>query len=157
MKNYKLEVSIIIFFLVLFAVVSRGLDLGPLFAKWWSDIAWAIASGAASLRTLQVARACSGKMCKGWFLIAAANFFWFFGILYWNYHELILGEATPYPGASDIGFIAFALLMTAGLFQLRTNAYQHHLYKLLQFSKMGIVVSSLLFTHMVFSIYLCKL
>ncbi|MBE9525343.1 MAG: PAS domain-containing sensor histidine kinase [Proteobacteria bacterium] len=150
MKSNKLEASIVILFLLLFAVVSRGFDIVPPFATWWSDIAWSIASGAAAWRTLQVARACSGNARKGWFLISAANFVWFIGILNWDFHELILGDATPYPGISDIGFIAFAFLIIFGFYQLRSSEYQQPSYKIIQIGKLGIVVTSLLITHMVF-------
>jgi len=149
-KTNKLEAGIIIFFLLLFDFVSRGLDISLTFSTWWSDIAWSIASGAAALRTFQVARTCTGNTRKGWFLISAANFAWFIGILNWDFHEIILGDTTPYPGIPDIGFMAFAILMIPGLYQLRSSEYKQSSYKIIQVGKLGIVAISLLITHMVF-------
>lgn len=150
MKQNKIEAVIIISLLVLFFLVSRGFNISPVFASWWSDIAWTIASGAVSWRALQVAQVCHGNARKGWLLIAAANIAWLFGMLIWDYYELILGEPTPYPGLPDIGYLLFALLMILGLYQLRPNAYYQRFYSMLQFGKLGIVVISLLISHMFF-------
>lgn len=146
----KLEGAAIVFLLLLFVVVSRSPEVKPPFSTWWSDMAWTLFSGATAWRTFMAARSCKGSSCKGWLLISAANFAWFIGILNWDFHELALGNATPYPGISDIGFMLFAVLMIPGFYLLRSFEHRQYSYKLIQISKLGIVACSLLITHMVF-------
>ncbi|MDH5395642.1 MAG: ATP-binding protein [Gammaproteobacteria bacterium] len=150
MKKNQIEATLVLSFLVLFFVVSRTITITPSFSAWWSDLAWTIAAAATSLRALQVARNCDNNTCKGWYLVAIANMAWLAGILSWDYYELIKGETTPYPGMPDIGFMLFALLMIPGLYQLRTEVFSHRSYTMMQISKLGIVVISLLIAHMFF-------
>ena len=50
-----------------------------------------------------------------WLLIAAGQFLWIIGDTTWNYYEIVLHRAVPYPAAPDAFYLAGYPLVAAGL------------------------------------------
>ncbi len=111
--------------LVLVAVFAVGdaliADHGSL-QRWWSDMAWSAASLGAALLCLAAAGRLRGRQRLAWMFYGLGCLAWFLGMLVWDFHELGLGQVTPFPGLADIGFLAFAPLFMAGLVYHATTA-----------------------------------
>lgn len=102
-------------FIVFFILCNYIIDLDPTTHRWIIDLAWSLAALAAALRCFATARQTDVNEKLAWVVFGSANLSWFLGMLVWDYQELVKGIATPFPGISDIGFLLFAPLMSAGL------------------------------------------
>jgi diguanylate cyclase (GGDEF)-like protein/PAS domain S-box-containing protein len=115
---------------------------------WWTDLAWTLVSGLAALSAFAAARRLGPAAGRAWWLIGAGNLAWAGGMLIWSYREVIVGEATPFPGAADVGFLLWAPLVSLGLvlYQGRPRGVS---FTLMELSQLGIFVSGILLAHVI--------
>ncbi len=115
----SLVLGVIAGLLTLYAVLEYGPWLSPAQRSWLSDIAWALFSLAAALRSVLTAvRHRRRRERTGWFLLGGAAFAWFLGMAYLILGQLRRADFPPYPTLANYLFIAFAPLFTAGVFFL---------------------------------------
>jgi diguanylate cyclase (GGDEF)-like protein len=88
-------------------------------ALWW-DMAWTAGAASAVLGTLQARRVASGTHRARWTLWSAAAGCWLFGQLAWNLFGIV-GSPTS-PNAADVGWWAFAVLVTLSLVRMPARA-----------------------------------
>lgn len=55
-------------------------------------------------------------------MFTLGSFSWFAAMLIWDYNELITGQITPFPGLSDVGFLAYAVFFSVGFFFYRADS-----------------------------------
>jgi diguanylate cyclase (GGDEF)-like protein len=67
------------------------------------------------LGCLGAARRSGGRIRRGWGALAVACWSWAAGQAVWTVYEDVLGIATPYPSAADIGFLGFPAAALLGL------------------------------------------
>ncbi|MBF0621796.1 MAG: response regulator [Magnetococcales bacterium] len=140
-------------FVILFGMVSHVLRPEGQFAHIWADLFWTVASCATGIRALIAARRSQGLYRKGWYFISGACFSWFLGMLIWDWFELVVKWATPFPTWSDFGFMLFAPLMAFGLYCRRPFAFSLRSFTLLQFGKLGILAICLVVVHLLVFAY----
>ncbi len=133
---------------ILFVLGDYILPLTQEQRHWWANVFWTMTSLLAMLRCFAVARGLSGQWRKAWFLFGAGCASWFLGMLVWDYRELVLGEVTPFPALSDIGFLLFAPLFAAGLFSYRAGNTGLS-FRLMEFSQLGIFTLCIIAAHVV--------
>ncbi len=133
---------------VLFIVGDYVLPFSQEARHWWTDAFWTAMSLAAALRCFAVARALSGRLSLAWWMFGAGCFAWFVGMVVWNYLELVVGELTPFPALSDIGFLLLAPFAAAGLFYYRAEKRSAQ-FTLMEFSQFGIFIACLVAAHVV--------
>jgi signal transduction histidine kinase len=102
----------------LFAYVLAIAFAPPSAVTWINDLAWTCASFFCFLVVARTARRVEPSGRKGWWLIALGCGSWCIGQLHWNYNQLVLGIAIPYPNIGQIFFSSFALFVIAGILQL---------------------------------------
>ncbi|MBF0178244.1 MAG: PAS domain S-box protein [Magnetococcales bacterium] len=144
----RIDSFVAVGFLALFALVAFGLKPGDPFSLYWTDFSWTIASGGAGVRAFFAARSTQGRFRTGWLLITSACFSWFAGMIVWDWYELVARWMTPFPNWSDLGYLAFAPLMAIGMYHRRPNSFAFNSFKILQFSKLGILAISILLVHL---------
>jgi len=148
MPTIRQQALLFSFLIALFFFVSRFITVNDTFLYWWTDISWTLFSGLAGWKCLQVARLNKSSRRIAWYYFAAANFSWFFGILIWDYLELIKQITTPFPAYSDIGFSIMAPLFILGIVHYQRDL-EKSISSAIQFSKLGILVSCLLIIHII--------
>jgi diguanylate cyclase (GGDEF)-like protein/PAS domain S-box-containing protein len=129
-------------FVAVFAFGDYGLGFEQWKTHWWADMAWTLASLLTGLKCLHVARRQYGQYRTAWMFFGAACLSWFLGMLFWDYQELVLHKVTPFPAASDVGFMLFAPLCMAGMVWYRAKAPSTQV-TLKQICNLGIVVSAI--------------
>ncbi len=77
---------------------------------------------AGGLAILLLALRLRGRDRVSWLLMGAGTLCWGFGQAVWTYYELVLGQKTPFPSLSDVGYLAMIPLMFAGLVMLPGGA-----------------------------------
>lgn len=93
-------------------------------AYWINDIAWALASAGAALVCFFTARQVGGANSKAWWLLGAGCASWLVGQLYWNYYELALGVAMPFPNIGQLFYSSFPVFTIAAIAQLPESRYR---------------------------------
>ena len=109
-----------------------------------NDVAWTLAAGLATFSSARAALTLKDGERVAWWLFTAACAAWTCGQLVWDFYQLKLGEPLPFPSYADIGYLAFAPLMIAGLFALRTTQQERRL-SWLRLANMGLILCSLVF------------
>jgi signal transduction histidine kinase len=108
--------------LVLFPLVFWGWLLlepfGPDALIAFSDLALTTAGVGGGLTILSLAQRLQGRDRVSWRLIGAGVLCWGLGQAVWSYNELVLGQKTPFPSWSDVGYLAMIPLLFAGLVTL---------------------------------------
>jgi len=97
-----------------FALYAGGNEM----AVWINDLAWTLASAAAACFCFRAARQVEQSRRRAWLLISIACASWFIGQLHWNYVQLVLKVAQPFPSLNQVFYTGFAIFMIAGVFQL---------------------------------------
>ena len=141
-QNNNLTRLALVAFVVVFAIGDYGLGFERWAIHWWADIAWTLASLLTGLKCLQTARHLPGRYKVAWNFFGAACLAWFLGMLVWDYRELILNEATPFPALSDGGYLLFAPFVMLGMFWYRADAATTHI-TLKQVCNLGIILSAI--------------
>lgn len=111
--------------------------------RWWSDLGWTLASGAAGLLCLKTSLRLHGTQRRAWLLYGAACLAWFAGMLIWSYQDLTQGRETPFPGPADIAFLAFAPLFMVGLIYHATT-YPSAVFTVRNLADVGLIVCAAL-------------
>ena len=137
-----------VLFVVIFAIGEYGMPLDKSGAHWWSDGAWTVASLLAAWRCFTVAVTLPRPEGRAWRLFGLACFAWFLGMLDWDYQELVLGQVTPFPALSDIGFLSLAPFFAAGLIFYRNEAPSAS-FTIMETSQIGIFISCIVAVHIV--------
>jgi diguanylate cyclase (GGDEF)-like protein len=99
------------------AVVAMLLSKFTHDAGLWWDVAWTSAAMGALAGTLLARRVASAPNRSRWTLWAAACGSWLFGQLAWDLFGIIGSPASPNP--ADIGWWAFAVLVTLSIVRMR--------------------------------------
>ncbi|HEY0939591.1 MAG TPA: ATP-binding protein [Steroidobacter sp.] len=92
-----------------------------------NDIAWTIAAALAAISSIRAAASVHGCERAAWLLFAAGAIAWAAGQIIWNVYEIYLGVRAPFPSYADMAYLAFSLLMIAGLFVLRATQGERRL------------------------------
>lgn len=95
--------------------IDRQDGLNAAFLAWWSDGVWTLLALFSAFWCQRAARVSSGSDGIAWRLFALGCLFWAGGMILWDWNELVLGIATPFPSLGDGGFLGLALLFAAGL------------------------------------------
>lgn len=93
-------------------------------AYWINDIAWTLASAGAALVCFRTARRVGGPGSKAWWLLGAGCTSWLIGQLYWNYYQLALGVAMPFPNIGQLFYSSFPLFTIAAIAQLPESRHR---------------------------------
>jgi PAS domain S-box-containing protein len=102
--------------LVLYVILQYGVaERGSFLAYFLIDFAWTLAALVAAHQCARTALRFQGRERLAWFCFAGAGLLWFLGQLYWDYLELWLKLKSPFPTASDLGYLGFPLLAIAGV------------------------------------------
>jgi PAS domain S-box-containing protein len=102
--------------LVLYAVLQFGMtQRGSYQARALIDIAWTFAALVAAYQCYLTATRFQGRERMAWLCFAGACLIWLIGQVYWDYMELALRLATPFPTLSDLGYLGFPVLAVGGL------------------------------------------
>lgn len=135
-------------FVVIFAVGNYLVPFSPKAVHVWADLFWTLGALIAALRCLVLARTLQGPVRTAWRLFGLGCGAWFAGMLVWDYQELWLGEFTPFPGLSDLGYYLFAILFGAGLVFI-AGQRMHAPLTLLEICQFGIFLSCIVLAHLV--------
>jgi diguanylate cyclase (GGDEF)-like protein/PAS domain S-box-containing protein len=135
-------------FVAVFVLGHYLLPLSSVALLWWADGFWTVASLLAALRCLATARLHTNHLRHAWQLFAAGCFAWFGGMLIWDYCELILGQITPFPALSDIGYLLLVPLFAAGLLLYRIKSPGVPL-RSLDLSQLGVFISCIVISHII--------
>jgi diguanylate cyclase (GGDEF)-like protein/PAS domain S-box-containing protein len=138
----------VIAFLVIFAIGNYVLPFGKLQIHWWADLFWTTGSLLTALKCFAASRGLQGAGRNAWRLFGLGCFAWFLGMLAWDVQELLLGELTPFPSLSDVGYYLFGILCGLGFLYYRSERL-HATLTLLEFSQFGIFLSCIILIHLV--------
>jgi PAS domain S-box-containing protein len=92
-----------------------------------NDVALTISAALAAGSDWRAARSLAGADRHAWFSFCGATLAWTVGQLFWDYYEIVVGIEVPFPGLSDVGYVAFGPLMIVGLLFLRATQRQRRL------------------------------
>lgn len=134
--------------MVVFAIGNYLLPFGRQEVHLWADLFWTLGALLAALRCFLLARTLEGPVRTAWLLFGLGCGAWFAGMLVWDYQELWLGEFTPFPGLSDLGYYLFAILFGAGLVFI-SGERMHTPLTLLGISQFGIFLTCIVLAHLV--------
>ena len=98
--------------IVAFAAVVPADDMAR---RSWADGGWTLAFLATTVASAWAALILRGRDRIAWTCFALASGAWLTGQLIWDYYELALGIADPFPAISDLFYILFAPLYAIGL------------------------------------------
>jgi diguanylate cyclase (GGDEF)-like protein len=88
---------------------------GDFAALAYGDIAGALAALAAGVVGCLAAVKSSGRTRLAWTLLAVGCLAWGTGESAWTFYEVALRQATPFPSAADVGYLAMVPLVFFGL------------------------------------------
>ncbi|GEM_PF-635496 len=137
--------------IALLAVFSIGhflLQLSSVARLWWADSFWTAVALFAAIRCHATARHHAGYLRHAWQLFALGCLVWFGGMLVWDYMELVMGQTTPFPALSDLGYLLFVPFFSAGLLFYRTDSPGAS-FRLLDLSQLGVFVACIVIIHVV--------
>jgi hypothetical protein len=117
----NLSVIILWFAIAIFSIGAYGFELKPPIKQYWSDIFWTVFSLLAVGQSYRATVSLKGNLKTAWAMFTLGSFFWFMGMLFWDYNELILGKVAPFPTWSDLGFLLYAVLFFFGFFFYRAD------------------------------------
>jgi diguanylate cyclase (GGDEF)-like protein/PAS domain S-box-containing protein len=138
--------SLVAGFVAVFVAGRLALAANTYALHWWTDLFWVAASLLAALKCFAVARHVSSAARTAWWMFGAGCFAWCMGMLLWSYMELALGEVTPFPWWSDLGFLLFAPLVSTGLFFYRSERAGMSL-TLMEISQLGAFICWIVLLH----------
>ena len=114
-SNRTLTLTALAVFTIVYAIGDSIMPIEGTARHWWADMCWTLISLAAAIRCFITANKVGEEDSMAWLLFGVGCFSWFIGMLIWDYLELFANEPIPFPALSDIGFLAFAPFMMAGL------------------------------------------
>ena len=84
-------------------------------ALWINDAAWTLAAAAATFLCFRASRQVEPSRRRAWMTIGLGCGSWLLGQLHWNYMQLVLKVAQPFPSLNQVFYTGFALLVVAGV------------------------------------------
>ncbi|HEY0684354.1 MAG TPA: ATP-binding protein [Steroidobacter sp.] len=112
---------------------------------WINDLAWTVAAAAATYFCFCTSRQVEQERRRAWSTIALACGSWLIGQLHWNYVQLVLKVAQPFPSVNQIFYTGFALLVVAGVMML-PEARHREPFTLKHVGNLGLVTCCLAIT-----------
>lgn len=114
-QRYLIAVLWVVASIVYLAVLSSV----PLFsAIWINNTAWTIAPACAAGYCIRTARTLSFRSSIPWWLLGLGCADWMIGQLFWNYYQLVLGVAHPFPNIGQVFYLCFPLFVIAAISRL---------------------------------------
>ncbi len=110
------------------------------------DIGEAVAAIAAAGAAVYAARVTAGRVRLGWSLLAISAACWGLGEVVWAVYEVFLHQAVPYPGWSDVGFLAAVPFAFAGVRAFWRDQPRTSSSRLRVWLDGAVVAASLMFT-----------
>lgn len=147
-RRRSISVVLLALTVVTFAVGAYALPLSKEARYLWVDGFWTLVSLLTGLRCFATARSLESDERKAWWMFGWGCIAWFLGMLIWDYYELVLGELTPFPALSDVGFLGAAFFFAAGVLFYRAKAPSAP-FALMEFSQVGIFIACLIAAHIV--------
>ncbi|MBM0104020.1 hypothetical protein JM946_04660 [Steroidobacter sp. S1-65] len=120
-------------------VASNGVQV------WINDVAWTVAAAAATLVCFRSSRQVEPERRRAWSMIALACGSWLIGQLHWNYVQLVLQVAQPFPSLNQIFYTGFAVFVVAGVLML-PEARNRAAFTLKHVGNLGLVACCLAIT-----------
>lgn len=111
-------------------------------ALWINDIAWTLASAAAAIVCFRTSRQVERVRQRAWRMISIACASWLLGQLHWNYAQLVLKVAQPFPSINQFFYTGFAICIVAGVLML-PEARQRTPFTLKHAGNLGLVTCCL--------------
>lgn len=145
-RGYCFVIALLI---LIFALGNYVLPLSKTAVHWWADLAWTLMSAVAAWRCFRAASALQDHEAKAWRLFGWGCLAWFLGMLYWDFRELVMGQVTPFPEISDIGFLALAPLFAAGLLYYYRGEAPTVSFTIMEISQLGIIFACIIAAHVV--------
>lgn len=87
-------------------------------ALWINDAAWTAAAAAATFSCIRAWRQVEPSRRRAWLMIGLGCGSWLLGQLHWNYMQLVLKVAQPFPSLNQVFYTGFAFLVVAGVLLL---------------------------------------
>lgn len=100
------------------AYIAAILTAGEALAPWINNIAWTLAPACAAFACMRTARNLGWHAGLPWGLLAAGCASWLIGQLYWDYNQLVLGIAVPFPNLGQVFYSSFPLFAIAAIARL---------------------------------------
>lgn len=147
-RRQAIELLAVLLFITVFTIGTYIWPFSDSGLQVWTNLLWIAASLFAGLRCLILARRLNGAARRAWALFGLGCLAWFGGMLIWTWQELWMGQTTPFPGISDIGFHTLALFFGAGLILLSSDRLRAPV-TLLEISQFGIFLSCIVLAHLV--------
>jgi hypothetical protein len=84
-------------------------------SKHISNVGLSIMPLVAAVQCAYHARGLTGRLRRGWLLLAGSSLSWGLGMVVWTTYESILGRDVPFPSLADVGYLATVPLAVAAL------------------------------------------
>lgn len=115
-------------------------------AVWVNDLAWTLASAGAAFSCYQTMRTAYGARRRAWLLLTLGCSSWLIGQLHWNYTQLVLKVALPFPSISQLFFTSFAVFAIAAVLTTLPASHKRAPFTFKQFGNIGLVTCCLVVT-----------
>jgi len=92
-------------------------------ADWINNIAWTLAPASAAVFCWRTAHALDSRSSVAWWLMTAGCCAWLIGQLFWDYYQLVLGVAQPFPNIGQVFYSLFPVFVIAAIARLPES---HH-------------------------------
>ncbi len=103
---------------VAYGVGDIGLRDHQTFVHWWANIGWTLISFLSAAKCFHTARRSHQRhRARAFAFFGAGCASWFLGMLVWNYLELVVGEFTPFPAVSELGFLGLVPPFLLGFYE----------------------------------------
>ena len=101
-----------------YGVGDIGLRDHQTFVHWWANIGWTLISFLSAAKCFHTARRSHQRhRARAFAFFGAGCASWFLGMLVWNYLELVVGEFTPFPAVSELGFLGLVPPFLLGFYE----------------------------------------
>ncbi len=114
----------------------------PVAVHWWANVGWTLIALVSGLLCFYTAGAIDDpRQRQSWHAFGTGALGWFVGMLIWDYYELSLGDATPFPTVAEIGFLGLAPAYVVGFWRYGAGAPSRH-FSRKQVGQFGLVLTT---------------